>query len=159
MVPVSLAVSRMSPMTECCVPVKSNKLGLVYGARAYPVTVAPSERNHRCSQAPLKPVCPVRNTRRPRQNSSMGCILAVMISYQSDPASLKQLGEQAHRAYVANSPFPHIVIDNFSDSEILHRILAEELLRLSCLIWLEKSGPHFQSKCTCKFRRRLLTYQ
>jgi hypothetical protein len=48
-----------------------------------------------------------------------------MISYQSDPASLKELGVQAHQTYVANSPFPHIVIDNFFDSEILHRILAE----------------------------------
>jgi 2OG-Fe(II) oxygenase superfamily len=48
-----------------------------------------------------------------------------MISYQSDPASLKELGEQTHQNYVGNAPFPHIVIDNFFDPQTLHNILTE----------------------------------
>ena len=48
-----------------------------------------------------------------------------MISYQSNPASLKELGAQSHQTYVTNAPFPHIVIDNFFDSQILRGILSE----------------------------------
>ena len=48
-----------------------------------------------------------------------------MISYQSDPASLKELGEQWHRAYSSNEPFPRIVIDDFFDSQTLSGVLAE----------------------------------
>jgi hypothetical protein len=48
-----------------------------------------------------------------------------MISYQSDPAALKELGESSHSTYVNNVPFPHIVIDNFFDPQLLHGILTE----------------------------------
>jgi Rps23 Pro-64 3,4-dihydroxylase Tpa1-like proline 4-hydroxylase len=48
-----------------------------------------------------------------------------MISYQTDPASLKELGERAHEAYATNLPFPHIVIDNFLDTPIIQGILSE----------------------------------
>ena len=48
-----------------------------------------------------------------------------MISYQSDPAALRELGEQWHQAYSSNTPFPHIVIDEFFDSRILSGVLSE----------------------------------
>jgi Rps23 Pro-64 3,4-dihydroxylase Tpa1-like proline 4-hydroxylase len=48
-----------------------------------------------------------------------------MISYQTDPASLKELGERTHEAYATNLPFPHIVIDNFLDTPIIQGILSE----------------------------------
>src|SRR5277367_6159350 len=48
-----------------------------------------------------------------------------MISYQSSPAALKELGTQTHPLYVNNVPFPHIVIDDFFDSQILHGVLSE----------------------------------
>jgi hypothetical protein len=48
-----------------------------------------------------------------------------MISYLSDPVSLKMLGEQTYPTYAANSPFPHIIIDDFIDSQILDPILTE----------------------------------
>jgi 2OG-Fe(II) oxygenase superfamily len=48
-----------------------------------------------------------------------------MISYQFDPASLLDLGENSHRIYASNEPFPHIVFDDFIDPKILHTILAE----------------------------------
>ncbi len=48
-----------------------------------------------------------------------------MISYQSDPASLRELGEQWHQAYSNNVPFPHIVIDDFFDSRTLGGVLSE----------------------------------
>ena len=43
--------------------------GIVGGKSAYPLTSAPSDDNHMDSQLPLKPVCPVKNTRLPCQNS------------------------------------------------------------------------------------------
>jgi len=48
-----------------------------------------------------------------------------MISYQTDPASLRALGEQWHQAYSSNVPFPHIVIDDFFDSRTLSGVLSE----------------------------------
>ena len=48
-----------------------------------------------------------------------------MIGYQSDPQSLKKLGADTHSQYAENVPFPHIVIDNFIDPEILRPILTE----------------------------------
>ena len=48
-----------------------------------------------------------------------------MISYQFDPASLQKLGEDSHRVYAGNEPFPHIVIDDFIDPKLLRPILAE----------------------------------
>jgi hypothetical protein len=48
-----------------------------------------------------------------------------MISYESDPQSLKQLGEETHQIYAGNVPFPHIMIDNFVDPGILRPILTE----------------------------------
>jgi hypothetical protein len=48
-----------------------------------------------------------------------------MISYQSDPASLQKLGEDSFRIYSGNEPFPHIVIDDFIDPQLLRPILAE----------------------------------
>jgi hypothetical protein len=51
--------------------------------------------------------------------------MVVMISYQSDPESLREMGERWHRAYSSNEPFPHIVIDDFFDSHTLSAVLAE----------------------------------
>jgi len=48
-----------------------------------------------------------------------------MISYQSGRESLIELGEQRHQAYSSNLPFPHIVIDDFFDSQTLRSVLAE----------------------------------
>jgi Rps23 Pro-64 3,4-dihydroxylase Tpa1-like proline 4-hydroxylase len=48
-----------------------------------------------------------------------------MISYQFDPASLQKMGEDSHRIYAGNEPFPHIVIDDFIDPQLLRLILAE----------------------------------
>ncbi len=48
-----------------------------------------------------------------------------MISYQSDAETLKLLGSETHRTYVDNTPFPHIVIDDFFDQTVLRGILAE----------------------------------
>ena len=48
-----------------------------------------------------------------------------MISYQSDSASLRELGEQWRQAYSSNVPFPHIVIDDFFDSRTLCGVLSE----------------------------------
>jgi hypothetical protein len=48
-----------------------------------------------------------------------------MISYESDPQSLKKLGEETRQIYAGNVPFPHIVIDDFVDPEILRPILTE----------------------------------
>ena len=45
-----------------------NKLGLVLGCNAYPVTLAPSNFKNIQSQLPLKPVWPVTNTFFPAQN-------------------------------------------------------------------------------------------
>ena len=39
-----------------------NKEGLVFGAREYPQTLAPSFVSQSASQLPLKPVCPVKKT-------------------------------------------------------------------------------------------------
>jgi hypothetical protein len=48
-----------------------------------------------------------------------------MISYQFDPASLLKQGEDSHRIYAGNEPFPHIVIDDFIDPNVLRPILTE----------------------------------
>jgi hypothetical protein len=53
-------------------PSASNKSGEVRGASASPVTVAPIRSNQNASHAPLKPVCPVSNTRRPCQKLGSG---------------------------------------------------------------------------------------
>src|SRR6266568_5023299 len=58
------------PATPAC----SYRLGQVGGSSAYPVVSAPSASSHRDSQLPLKPVCPVRNTRRPFQNERLTMI-------------------------------------------------------------------------------------
>src|SRR5258708_28501758 len=60
----------MEPATLAC----SNRLGWVGGSSAYPVTLAPSASSHNESQLPLKPVCPVRRTLRPRQNERLSMI-------------------------------------------------------------------------------------
>jgi hypothetical protein len=51
--------------------------------------------------------------------------VVVMISYQSDPASLRELGEQWYPTYSSNAPYPHIVIDDFFDSQTLSGVLSE----------------------------------
>jgi Rps23 Pro-64 3,4-dihydroxylase Tpa1-like proline 4-hydroxylase len=50
-----------------------------------------------------------------------------MISYQSDQAMLSQLGESLNGTYAANTPWPHIVIDNFIDPDCLERVREEAL--------------------------------
>src|SRR5713101_2529696 len=65
---MSAQMERTTPATPAC----SNRLGWVGGSSAYPVTSAPSASSHSESQLPLKPVWPVRNTRRPLQNERSG---------------------------------------------------------------------------------------
>jgi hypothetical protein len=48
-----------------------------------------------------------------------------MINYKFEPASLKKLGADSHHVYAGNTPFPHIVLDDFIDPTILKPILAE----------------------------------
>jgi Rps23 Pro-64 3,4-dihydroxylase Tpa1-like proline 4-hydroxylase len=48
-----------------------------------------------------------------------------MISYQSDRNSLMEMGEKEHETYVANTPFSHIVVDEFFESRAMDEVLAE----------------------------------
>src|SRR5271170_5519930 len=74
---LSRAKSRMSPCmdrmafaTFAC----SKRFGWVGGSSEYPITSASSAFNQSESQLPLKPVCPVRKTRRPFQNERFSMI-------------------------------------------------------------------------------------
>src|ERR1700732_2832634 len=59
------AASVMSPITERTSPSTSDhRFGVVAGAKASPVTSAPSARSQTLIQAPLNPVCPVSSTLR-----------------------------------------------------------------------------------------------
>jgi hypothetical protein len=49
--------------------------GSVLGAKAMAVTRAPIETSHCASQAPLKPVCPVKSTRLPDQKAAFGSVV------------------------------------------------------------------------------------
>src|ERR1700728_2494316 len=66
----------MSAITERVPPPRAggatmfHMFGAATGGSAYPVTSAPSSCSHKLIHAPLKPVCPVSRTRRPRQNSA-----------------------------------------------------------------------------------------
>ncbi len=48
-----------------------------------------------------------------------------MINYQTDRSSLIGLGEREHETYVANTPFSHIVIDQFFDPGAMDEVLTE----------------------------------
>jgi hypothetical protein len=48
-----------------------------------------------------------------------------MINYQWDRNALITLGKEDHSAYAANTPFSHIVIDEFFDQHTLDGVLAE----------------------------------
>lgn len=48
-----------------------------------------------------------------------------MINYQTDRGSLIALGEREHQPYVANTPFSHIVIDEFFEPKALDEVLNE----------------------------------
>lgn len=50
-----------------------------------------------------------------------------MISYMSDQATLATLGQTLNTAYVANKPWPHIVLDDFIDPDCLERVRAEAI--------------------------------
>src|ERR1700738_2380699 len=75
------SASRMSAITErgACADAATmlHRLGSPAGASANPVTSAPKPSSHRLIQAPLKPVCPVNSTRRPRQNCAMVCVSVI----------------------------------------------------------------------------------
>lgn len=45
--------------------------------------------------------------------------------FEFDKEQCKELGASLHDQYAANTPFPHIVIDNFLDADILRRVAAE----------------------------------
>ena len=47
------------------------------------------------------------------------------ISYQSDHGTLARTGEASNALYVANKPWPHLVIDDFFDPEWLERVRLE----------------------------------
>src|SRR5579859_1455113 len=69
--------SRMSAQTErsefatCAC---SKRFGWVGGASEYPVTLAPRDSNHKHSQLPLNPVCPVTSTLRLFQNDRLSIL-------------------------------------------------------------------------------------
>jgi Rps23 Pro-64 3,4-dihydroxylase Tpa1-like proline 4-hydroxylase len=48
-----------------------------------------------------------------------------MISYQTDRNALISFGEEEHSTYTTNTPFSHIVIDEFFDRPTLEGVLAE----------------------------------
>jgi hypothetical protein len=48
-----------------------------------------------------------------------------MISYASDHEVLAKMGQESNAVYVANKPWPHIVIDNFFDPECVERVRRE----------------------------------
>jgi len=48
-----------------------------------------------------------------------------MINYQTDRNALNALGEQEHSAYASNTPFAHIVLDEFFDRPTLEGVLSE----------------------------------
>ena len=48
-----------------------------------------------------------------------------MINYQTDRHSLIELGEREHESYISNTPFSHIVIDDFFEPRLLEEVLAE----------------------------------
>lgn len=48
-----------------------------------------------------------------------------MINYVSNRADLTKLGQESHLSYVANQPWPHIVIDNFIEPELLEGVRLE----------------------------------
>lgn len=48
-----------------------------------------------------------------------------MISYRTDRSALIARGEREHETYVANAPFPHIVIDEFFEPDAMDGVLAE----------------------------------
>src|SRR5579871_3538595 len=69
----TVAKSRMSPIVETMpseIPAATNRLGSVAGASARPATSQPMRLSQLTSQPPVKPVCPVTNTRAPRNASS-----------------------------------------------------------------------------------------
>src|ERR1700674_838445 len=80
--------SRISAITECgggpagAAAAMLHRLGALAGGSAYRVISAPNALSHRLIQLPLKPVCPVSSTRRPRQNAAMVSVL-VMGSLQA----------------------------------------------------------------------------
>ncbi|MDP8984187.1 MAG: 2OG-Fe(II) oxygenase [Pseudomonadota bacterium] len=50
-----------------------------------------------------------------------------MITYASDQATLSKIGEGLNTTYTQNSPWPHIVIDEFMDPDCLERVREEAL--------------------------------
>jgi hypothetical protein len=48
-----------------------------------------------------------------------------MIDYRTDRRSLIERGEKEHPIYAANTPFSHIVLDDFFDAKIMDEVLAE----------------------------------
>jgi Rps23 Pro-64 3,4-dihydroxylase Tpa1-like proline 4-hydroxylase len=48
-----------------------------------------------------------------------------MINYQTDRNLLIELGEKEHATYVSNTPFSHIVIDDFFEPQLLEEVLTE----------------------------------
>ena len=50
-----------------------------------------------------------------------------MITYASDQATLSKIGEGLNTTYTQNSPWPHIVIDEFMDPDSLERVREEAL--------------------------------
>jgi len=60
-----------------------NKLGLVFGLSAYPVTFAPRILKKIQSQLPLKPVCPVTKTFLPFQNFELILFITIILFLES----------------------------------------------------------------------------
>ena len=52
-------------------------------------------------------------------------IASEMLTYLTKRADLTKLGQESHASYVANHPWPHIVIDNFIDPDLLEGVRVE----------------------------------
>ncbi len=52
---------------------------------------------------------------------------SLMINYRSDTQSLEADGKALHETYVGNKPWPHVVLDDFVDPQILDKVRDEAL--------------------------------
>ena len=48
-----------------------------------------------------------------------------MINYHTDRRGLTELGRREHATYAANTPFSHVVLDDFFDSQAIDAVVAE----------------------------------
>src|ERR1700684_3942890 len=81
-------------------------LGVLGGAREYPVTRAPKRFSHSASHDPLNPVCPVRNTARSRSASTKLNLIPTPSTARALPATNFPAGA-CHAACPCIAKIPH----------------------------------------------------